>query len=79
MVPKRFYIRQVLKLGDEIKSLKKQLPLKSFEIKTSDGEFVEVKGHGINYRNDHNTVAVWIHPWDDVAIFINPIYAKEKI
>ena len=77
----RDYENENSELQNEINNLRKQLPLKTFEIKTSDGDFVEVKGHGFSDHggnSEQNIVNVWIHPWSNVAVFKNPVYIKEK-
>ena len=74
----RDYANENSELRDEINNLKKQLPLKTFEVRTSNGDEVEVKGHGYNYRDDRHAVTIWTHPWDDVATFLHPVYIKEK-
>ena len=73
---KRDYINEVTRLEKRVTDLEAQLPLKSFEVRTSDGDEVEVKGHG--FSDHQNIVNVWIHPWSNVAVFKNPIYIKEK-
>jgi len=77
----RDYKNENSELRSEINNLRKQLPLKTFEIRTSNGDEVEVKGHGFHADhgvNSGNIVNVWVHPWSNVAVFNNPVYIKEK-
>ena len=78
---KQDYIKENIRLQDKIDILQKESPRKVYEIKTSDGEFVEILAHGYNYdhyRDGGHRYNLWIHPWENVADFINPIYIRVR-
>ncbi len=76
MFTKEFLRAQNTKLEEEIRKLKKQLPLSTYKvIDSSEGE-VTIKAHG--YSSDgNNKYNFWVHPWDNVADFLNPISIKK--
>ena len=78
---KQDYIKENINLQNEIDGLKKESRKKLYEIKTPDGELVEILAHGYSsdyYRDGGHRYNFWIHPWENVADFINPVYVREK-
>ena len=69
---------RIKELEGELAEVKKQLPLKTYRVETSLGCTHKIKAHGFTFQYDHSgTVIFWVHPHDNVAIFLKPIFIKE--
>ena len=62
-------------LREEIKGLKLQIPLKTYEVSFMDGRKIKFKAHGFN-RYD-GCANFWVHPFEGVAVVTNYDYIKE--
>ena len=72
---KKELVEKVVSLTKEVDSLKRQLPKKVYEVVTSDGEHTTVRADG--YSHDGGVCNLWVHPWDNVALFNNPVSVRE--
>jgi len=64
----------IKKLQEEIRELKKQLPLKTYVVKLQNEDEIEIQAHGFNWA-DHK-VTFWVHPFEEIAFFNNPVFVK---
>ena len=69
---------RIKELEEELAKVRKQLPLKTYTVETAGGHIEEIKAHGFTFQYDNvGAVTFWVHPYDDVAIFLKPIFVKE--
>ena len=72
---------EIRRLGNSLTELRAVSPLKTFEVRTSDGDDIEIKGHGFAYHgelNKNRTATIWVYPdFENVAEFLNPVYVRE--
>ena len=76
METKRKLRAEIRRLGNSLTELRAVSPLKTFEVRTSDGDDIEIKGHGFAYHD--KTATIWVYPdFENVAEFLNPVYVRE--
>ena len=72
---KKELIEKVAYLTKEVDSLKRRLPKKEYEVITPGGEQLTVRADGYSYEG--GICNLWVHPWDNVASFSNPVIVRE--
>ena len=72
---KKDLVEKVVSLTKEVDSLKRQLPKKEYEVVIPGGEHITVRADGYSY--DGSVCNLWVHPWDNVALFNNPVSVRE--
>ena len=76
METKRKLRAEIKLFKEKLRELRRDSPLKTFEVRTSDGDDIEIKGHGFAYHD--RTATIWAYPdFENVAEFLNPVYVRE--
>ena len=68
----------------EMDELRKQLPKKTYIVRLQNDEEIEIQAHGFNWADHYESsikpikVTFWVHPYDNIAFFNNPVFVKEQ-